>query len=449
MWLIVPESFPCSQVGEDWTSLSESQSQRLEQSAMWRSKLRRSRLWRLAWRKDPSIRRLSGATYEPLTADLGVSVWMESSAGSPVRTSAMQGSAPASAESAADCSLNTSESFARCNHDGSLLRTSPQLSLIPLEESYSENLPGSGSMRNGYLYEHRTSEPRTSGNERSSWPTVQWRTPDAPGSGGPRNHRTTIGNGRQVTIAEQAEQWGTPTSRDYKDGACVDADVETNGLLGRQVLRNWATPSASDPERGDRSRLCAADLKAGMDINTQARNWQTPATDSFRSRGGARKDEMGLDQQARKSNWPTPDASVMNDGESATSRKARQAVLKEKRYNGNGAGMPLAIASLTDAIRQVSFLPDPETSMHGDQSSPTVPTSRRRLNPAFVSWLMGWPIHWVIREPIPSGCSETELYLSRQRMHLSCLLGEQVSGSEIHSQIDNRFQVVTEGGKKA
>ena len=35
-----------------------------------------------------------------------------------------------------------------------------------------------------------------------------------------------------------------------------------------------------------------------------AANWQTPATDSFRSRGGDRKQEMGLDQEARK--WTTP-----------------------------------------------------------------------------------------------------------------------------------------------
>jgi len=32
-----------------------------------------------------------------------------------------------------------------------------------------------------------------------------------------------------------------------------------------------------------------------------------PATDSFRSRGGNRKTEMGLDQMARKV-WPTPKA---------------------------------------------------------------------------------------------------------------------------------------------
>lgn len=42
--------------------------------------------------------------------------------------------------------------------------------------------------------------------------------------------------------------------------------------------------------------------------------------------------------------WPTPDASVFNDGESAETWLARRERLKAKHMNGNGAGMPLAIA---------------------------------------------------------------------------------------------------------
>lgn len=36
----------------------------------------------------------------------------------------------------------------------------------------------------------------------------------------------------------------TPTTRDWKDGACADADVPTNGLLGRQVLRTETVGNA-------------------------------------------------------------------------------------------------------------------------------------------------------------------------------------------------------------
>jgi hypothetical protein len=43
--------------------------------------------------------------------------------------------------------------------------------------------------------------------------------------------------------------------------------------------------------------------------------------------------------------WPTPDAAVANDGESVETWLARAEELKAKGYNGNGAGMPLAIAA--------------------------------------------------------------------------------------------------------
>jgi hypothetical protein len=41
--------------------------------------------------------------------------------------------------------------------------------------------------------------------------------------------------------------------------------------------------------------------------------------------------------------WPTPDGHVMNDGERAETFFARRERLKAKGYNGNGAGVPLAM----------------------------------------------------------------------------------------------------------
>lgn len=47
---------------------------------------------------------------------------------------------------------------------------------------------------------------------------MQWRTPDSPGAGGPRNRKKSIGHGHQTTIAEQAEQWPTPVVGDHRSG---------------------------------------------------------------------------------------------------------------------------------------------------------------------------------------------------------------------------------------
>jgi hypothetical protein len=43
--------------------------------------------------------------------------------------------------------------------------------------------------------------------------------------------------------------------------------------------------------------------------------------------------------------WPTPDASVAQDGEGVETWSARREILKAKKINGNGAGTPLSIAA--------------------------------------------------------------------------------------------------------
>lgn len=68
------------------------------------------------------------------------------------------------------------------------------------------------------------------------------------------------------------------------------------------VSSSWPTARAEDAESAGKHK------GRGPDSLTAATSeWQTPGADSFRSRGGDRKDEMGLDQQARKL-WPTATA---------------------------------------------------------------------------------------------------------------------------------------------
>ncbi len=152
--------------------------------------------------------------------------------------------------------------------------------------------------------------------------------------------------------------------------------------------------------------------------------WQTPATDSFRSRGGDRKDEMGLDQQAR-AHWPTP----MQDDKSHDGRD-----LEKREQDGRQLG-------LNDVSRIWWPTPRQEPGTHsivngkryetsleyvsrdslpvqqmsdGPQSSEIVQTSRRRLNPRFVEWLMGFPIgHTELCKIEPSDSADSETPSSR------------------------------------
>lgn len=68
-----------------------------------------------------------------------------------------------------------------------------------------------------------------------------------------------------------------------------------------------------------------------------------------------------------------------------------------------------------------SFSPQAPEISDGPASSSVAPTSRRRLNPAFVCWLMGWPAHWTSPAPISSGAAETASWRCKLRSRLSNL----------------------------
>jgi hypothetical protein len=389
--------------------------------------------------------------------------------------------------------LSSPALFGTYDPDGSCWRMS-QASLF--QEQCPELLqtwPDSGMWDAGGVYELQTSEPVTSGNESSLWPTATaseggtnkslyetaqprpqlatmarnwptarqedgescgnhpgsvdsltgatalWRTPDVPGSGGPRNRQDSIGEGHQTTIAEQAEHWltphgmgnrdksgklgesgggefgkqanrwsssgtgsaadasesgtplpmtgeslplfpaldaeptnlpsceasseslwGTPTQRDWKDGSCETADVPTNSLLGREVVR-WQTPTQGD---------------------SKGRTYQYDQHDKTKPR-------LSLEGVARAFPDSPQDQQIpdgpQSSGKDPTSRRPSQRILPHARLrelwrvNGSivfrgGDGDDSASNSLLESL----WLSLRESR------------GRRRLGPRFVSWLMGF-----------------------------------------------------------
>jgi hypothetical protein len=197
--------------------------------------------------------------------------------------------------------------------------------------------------------------------------------------------------------------------------------------------------------------------------------WQTPATDSFRSRGGPRKNEMGLDQQSRF--WKTPHGMGNTDfrgkrgsgGEFAKQAMAWQSPQSRDFRSGKiepkTAAKHLGTRPLNEQVQnwhtpstedhmsdgpraqgrygteemktsdqrlrnQVYHfsLPARRTSKNGKKSSAALRTSRLRLNPLFVTWLMGWPPWWTVTAPMRSAPLAMESWLSRQRWLLESLL---------------------------
>lgn len=209
-----------------------------------------------------------------------------SAGGSRAPTSPSPAKALASRVLAAVSGSSTSASFASFDPASSSLKTC-QGSLFEGLMSSSVDLPKAGTMRSGLLYELRTWVPLTDESGSLSWPTAtvkgdhnkkglsptsgdglataagMWATPTvAMAQGG--NLTRSGARSNELLLKGQAKFWGTPTARDWKDGACANADVPTNGLLGRQAPR-WPTPQAFDGRDFQRSpeALARAKQKGG------------------------------------------------------------------------------------------------------------------------------------------------------------------------------------------
>jgi hypothetical protein len=222
----------------------------------------------------------------------------------------------------------------------------------------------------------------------------------------------------------------------------------------------WTTPDvcsgARDMSKIDPAAQRRADTKRTTGLPTEAAYWKTPSVSNSqgdeytRDRGQPGMERLTLTGQAQ--HWPTPTASLVNDGEDPASWNARREKQAARLNNGNGMGMPLTQAAQqwptpasrdfrtpnsaqSQATRQHTGneqLPNfvehhflrPALSIHdGRELSPTARTLPRRLNPAFACWLMGWPIWWT--NPALTSCAKSamESYRCRLQWHLSNLCG--------------------------
>ena len=141
---------------------------------------------------------------------------------------------------------------------------------------------------------------------------------------------------------------------------------------------------------------------------TEYGSWPTPnaakaANDiTLTCSGDGRRKPNKLGWAVMAQMWPTPDAMVANDGEDLDNWMARRARVKAQKKNGNGFGMPLAIAA--------RMWPTP---VAGDYKGQGMSRARREarppdnlcsavlvtngsgaLNPPWVEWLMGFPLGW-------------------------------------------------------
>lgn len=256
-------------------------------------------------------------------------------------------------------------------------------------EEWSESWPDSGMWDAGAVYELPNSEPVICANGSSLWPTANTR--DASSAA---RHTTETGIMHPgTTLTDAIRMWPTASAAIANDGETPESwerrrqENLAKGYNGNGqgtpltiAATTWPTPNSHDQTgaRGKGFELTDHHYKP-HDLCSATDQWQTPGTDSFRSRGGNRKDEMGLDQEAR--HWRTPqfcsENSLRGSGQDPELRKAQ--------------GHNVTISD--QACYWERSPPDPAIP-DGPTSSATGQTSRRRLNPRFVEWLMGFPIGW-------------------------------------------------------
>jgi hypothetical protein len=302
MWLIPASmrsayapALPC------WTKESELHSAisalTSEQWPMVNGKPLQPASWLRSWKRERWMQRLCGAAiFDACQRSAFEEWWTSSYLASPAPTSpsredarALMGLDPASSSMSSIPQIVAVRGASLWRTCQPSLRPPPPLWTKPKASSTNarppeswENWPTAGGIRNGSLFPRPMWEPTTAARDGfaslGGWPTPdtgherinrspspgavdrptialaasQWRTPDAPGDGGPRNRHGSRGKGHQVTIAEQAEHWPTPQAHDAVGGKTPEQVQAMRERTGAGVsnlnesVQQWPTPAARD-----------------------------------------------------------------------------------------------------------------------------------------------------------------------------------------------------------
>ncbi len=294
--------------------------------------------------------------------------------------------------------------------------------------------------------------------------SLSWPTPDANAFGSGMSVETQDarvaslkaefngqnGNGAGKLLAIECQRWATPLNQDSKRSG-NDSTPQDKELLVHEAER-WSTPAANDAEKRGNSQV-------GAMLVSQSANWYTPNTDDRTSKN----QERNLGAQVELMGWSTPAAS---DGQRGTSPYSEAEI---NRPEGKPMTLSKDVATwatpmaaddgnkVTPATKvgllpQVAAWPTPNSRDHkgtdlesrnggcslshatqtGEFShrdrnatgSKSAKPSTRRLNPAFVCWLMGWPWWWTRAAPTNSAAEAMELWRRQQQLLLLNLCGE-------------------------
>ena len=186
--------------------------------------------------------------------------------------------------------------------------------------------------------------------------------------------------------ARESSSWPTATSTDQKQSGVSENWTKESGRHSGTTLtdasKKWATATAHDGRRPG----VEDSSTQGRNLQREANLWEHPKID---------RQENGK--------YPTPSAS---------------------EYGTNQGGAAGRVGEIRPSLRTWASSPQaPTTPSDGSPRSDERGSSRRRLNPAFVSWLMGYPWYWMRAEPINSAAPVTRWWWRRLTSHFDNCFG--------------------------
>ena len=358
--------------------------------------------WR-GWKNRPWISRLSSSVEFKTWMDANSAVTSMLSAAASRASHTPSPEHGSGTETSAPCGASLPESWKSVSPPWSSSRTSqpslPGLDLDLSERNYADWVTRSktrSSLVREMLARHMV------GAGSSYWPTAT--SNDEKSSGVSKNWTRESGRHSGTTLTDATRDW--PTPRTITGGA---ESQERKQELGRTesgggdlqaAARLWQTPKGS--AAGETSR--SGERKGEELLGGQAKNWMTPSANDYKgsSKEGQRRGQLSEQTEVRVGAWasrehPTP--SAMSYGTNQGGAAGRVGPVRPSLESW--ASSPQAPATLTD----------------GEESSRSRLTSPRRLNPAFVSWLMGYQWYWMRAEPTSFGALETVSWSRRLTSH--------------------------------
>ena len=433
MWLHVPTTLLASVPDTAESNLDSEKSSLLEQSAMWKSKSASQQSWQRVWKRDTSIRRLSGLTLKHSILSRGVEKLTSSLVAS--LASPSQSQERSSEKMTQETSGQTQpDLFGGLGHQLSFSKMSPEFSSITSVQSDPNYERWVTRLRKDYFQRQKQAHP-TNVSESLSWPTpAEFQERRSLVDGENKSLSTGVKFGISLTQSAR-ENWPTPRASDNEGGipsnvelsegsfSRTNADGVRWGVKLKDATANWTTPLADDTNT--RKNKFA---QGGTPLSMQASNWPTPGAnedraDNYTIETSQRHLEEGRQvhlAQVVKMNWPTPKAGNPGSRKPGTGGKVLNEEAKkwptpaQRDYKGGSIktvryknGKPVRISNTTGenhgltldtaSVLSHSTLQDQETETDGHTCSP----SCRRLNPLFAEHLMGLPLGWTcVSEPL-------------------------------------------------